>query len=45
MTRGVGGSGLGLHITREIVEQMGGTISVRSAQGEGSTFTLSLPRV
>ena len=45
MTRGVGGSGLGLHIAREIVEQMGGTISVRSAQGEGSTFTLSLPRV
>ena len=45
MTRGVGGSGLGLYISREIVEQMGGILSVRSQRGTGSTFTVSLPRV
>jgi PAS domain S-box-containing protein len=44
MTRGVGGSGLGLYISREIVTQMGGTLSVRSAPGEGSTFIVRLPR-
>ena len=45
MTRGVGGSGLGLYISREIVEQMGGVLSVRSQRGTGSTFTVTLPRV
>jgi PAS domain S-box-containing protein len=45
MTRGVGGSGLGLYISREIVEQMGGVLSVRSRRGVGSTFTVTLPRV
>jgi len=45
MTLGVGGSGLGLYISREIVEQMGGSLSVRSRRGAGSTFTLTLPRV
>jgi signal transduction histidine kinase len=44
MTRGVGGSGLGLYISREIVAQLGGTLSVRSQPGRGSTFTVSLPR-
>jgi two-component system, OmpR family, phosphate regulon sensor histidine kinase PhoR len=44
MTRGVGGSGLGLYISREIVTQMNGTLSVRSVPGEGSTFTVTLPR-
>lgn len=44
MTRGVGGSGLGLYISREIVEQMGGLLSVRSRRGSGSTFTVTLPR-
>jgi PAS domain S-box-containing protein len=44
MTRGVGGSGLGLYISREIVLQMGGSLSVRSATGTGSTFTVTLPR-
>jgi PAS domain S-box-containing protein len=44
MSRGVGGSGLGLYIARELVTQMNGSISVHSAQGSGSTFTITLPR-
>jgi signal transduction histidine kinase len=44
MTRGVGGSGLGLYISREIVTQMGGSLSVRSVPDVGSTFTVTLPR-
>ena len=43
MTRGVGGSGLGLYISREIVSQMGGSLSVRSVPDVGSTFTVTLP--
>ncbi|WNZ61785.1 HAMP domain-containing sensor histidine kinase [Myxococcus sp. MxC21-1] len=41
--RHYGGLGLGLYITRQIVEAMGGSITVRSAQGKGSTFILRLP--
>jgi PAS domain S-box-containing protein len=44
MSRGVGGSGLGLFISREIVAQLGGSLDVQSVEGEGSTFTVTLPR-
>src|SRR5215467_5528404 len=40
-----GGTGLGLVITRLLVELHGGRITVRSAQGQGSTFSFSLPAV
>jgi len=41
---GVGGSGLGLYISRELVRRMAGRISVTSREGEGSTFAIELPR-
>ena len=43
LTRGVGGSGLGLYISRELVARMGGRMSVRSRPGEGAAFTVELP--
>ena len=43
MSRGVGGSGLGLYIRKEIVERLHGSLSVVSAPDEGSTFTIRLP--
>jgi PAS domain S-box-containing protein len=43
LTRGVGGSGLGLYISRELVSRMGGRMSVRSRLGEGAAFTVELP--
>jgi PAS domain S-box-containing protein len=42
-TRGVGGSGLGLYICRELVERMNGRLDVESEPGEGSRFTVRLP--
>jgi PAS domain S-box-containing protein len=40
---GVGGSGLGLYICRELVERMNGRLDVDSEPGEGSRFTVALP--
>ena len=37
------GTGLGLYITRKIVEMHGGSITVTSSDTEGTTFTIELP--
>ena len=42
-TQGVGGSGLGLYICRELVERMNGRLRVESEPGKGSRFTVELP--
>jgi signal transduction histidine kinase len=43
MTRGIGGTGLGLYICRELVRRMEGRIWVTSEPGRGSTFAFELP--
>lgn len=43
--RNIEGTGLGLAITVRLTEMMGGTISVDSVYGEGSTFTLHIPQI
>jgi signal transduction histidine kinase/ActR/RegA family two-component response regulator/PAS domain-containing protein len=42
-TRRHGGCGLGLAISKEIVERLGGTISLESIEGKGSAFSFTLP--
>jgi signal transduction histidine kinase len=44
LTRTAEGTGLGLAISRDLAEAMDGTLTVESAQGEGSVFRLTLPR-
>ena len=43
LSRGVGGTGLGLYISREILRRMGGRIRVDSEPGRGATFSFELP--
>jgi signal transduction histidine kinase len=44
-TRLYGGTGIGLALVKEFVERHGGRVSVESKVGQGSTFTLDLPRI
>ena len=43
LARGVGGTGLGLFISRELVAQMNGSLTLESRDGPGSTFVVELP--
>ncbi len=39
------GSGLGLYIVKEMIERIGGEIFIKSAPGEGTTFSIKLPKI
>jgi len=43
LTRAPSGTGLGLYISRELIQRMGGRLEVRSRPGAGSTFVVELP--
>lgn len=43
-TRKVGGTGIGLYLVRHLVEAHGGTVSVESQVGQGSSFTFVMPK-
>ena len=42
-SQGISGLGIGLHLSREVVRQHGGTIAVASCEGTGTTITIRLP--
>ncbi len=44
-SRATGGTGLGLSIVRHVIANHGGEVLVESNEGEGSVFTLSIPKV
>jgi signal transduction histidine kinase len=43
LSRGVGGTGLGLYIAKELTDRMNGELTLASAPGEGTAFTVRLP--
>jgi len=43
-TAGISGTGLGLHIVKEVVQGHGGHVQVESTEGEGSTFRVYIPK-
>ena len=42
ITRNYGGTGLGLNISKQLIEQMGGTVNLQSEIGKGSTFSFNI---
>lgn len=44
-TREIGGTGLGLYLSRRLTENLGGQLAVDSEYGKGSMFTIELPRI